>query len=102
MKRPLGFVVLVYMGGLVMAEFFGLPLPFLFSASLAVAAAALALHRARSWLIWPLIFLTGWTNLVWRTALISPRDLRTLLPDPPQEVSVRGELLETPSQRIYV
>src|SRR6185295_12046553 len=102
MKRPLGFVALIYMGGLVMAEFFGPPLPLLFSISLLVAAVALAWRRARAWLIWPLIFLTGWTNLTWRTAIVSPHDLRAQFTDAPEEAIVRGHLLETPTERLYV
>jgi competence protein ComEC len=102
MKRPLVLVALLYGGGLLLAEWFRLPLFFLFSLSFALAAAAIALPKRRSLLVWPLIIFSGWTNLTWRTHVISPHDLRNLISDPAEDVAVRGILLETPDERLYV
>lgn len=102
MKRPLGIVALLYAGGLLIGNIFQPPLVWLFAVSLAIAAAALLLNCFRSFLIWPLIVLTGWTNLVWHTALVSPMDLRALLRDKPALVTVRGTLVATPTERVYV
>ena len=79
MKRPLGSVALLYASGLGLAEVFHPGLTILFSVSLTIAVAALVVGRARAFLLWPLIVLTGWTNLAWHTAVVSPHDLRNAL-----------------------
>jgi len=89
MKRPLVGVTLVYAGGLLLAECFQPPLTLLFTVSLGLAAAALCLARARPWLIWPLVLFTGWTNLVWRTATVSPHDLRLTQGETARLVSIQ-------------
>ncbi len=100
-KRPLGIVALLYAGGLLLGHFFQPPLPCLFAISFALAAAAIFLHRFRPFLFWPLIIFTGWTNLVFHTAVISPIDLRTQLNGQSMLADVRGLLAETPSERIH-
>ncbi|MGN6642405.1 MAG: ComEC/Rec2 family competence protein [Verrucomicrobiota bacterium] len=100
MRRPLGFVALLYGGGLILANFFQPPLLLLFSVSLLLAGLALVFGRTRSWLLVPLIVFSGWTNLVCRTAIVSPVDLRATLSEAPEDVVLRGTLLETPSERI--
>ena len=102
MKRPLAWVALSYGGGLLLADFFQPPLTLLFACTLTLAAATIAIARARSFLLWPLIFFAGWTNLVSRTAVISPHDLRICQNSAAEIVTVRGVLLETPTQRVYV
>ncbi|TAL01990.1 MAG: DUF4131 domain-containing protein, partial [Verrucomicrobia bacterium] len=101
MKHPLGNVALFYAGGLLLAEFLQPPLVILLSVTLAIAVAAILLSRWRSFLLGPLLILIGWTNLVSRTAVISPHDLRLIL-DKPDIVTVRGVLTETPTQRVFV
>src|SRR5258708_35235728 len=102
MKRPLVAVALAYAGGLLVAEFFQPSLVVLFSLALALAAGSMFWRGFGHWLLWPLLILAGWTNMVARTAIISPHDLRCVFGDSPQIVAVRGTLPETPSQRIYV
>ncbi len=102
MKRPLAWVAFSYGGGLLLAEYVQPPLPALFSCALALALAAILLGRSRYVLLWPLIVCAGWTNLVGRTAVISPHDLRIIQKDAAEIVSVRGTLIETPTQRVYV
>jgi competence protein ComEC len=102
MKRPLGFVTLFYVGGLLMGEFLKPPLSTLFSCAFAIALASLALPRRRLLLVWPLIFFAGWTNFIYRTAIISPDDLRAVLAPNPELVTVRGTLRNTPDEHRYL
>ena len=102
MNRPLGWVALGYGGGLLLAEFFQPALLILFTLSLGLAVVAISFARLRSYLLWPLIVCTGWTNLVWHTAVISPDDLRRTQGSAPEIVTVCGKLTETPSQRVFV
>jgi hypothetical protein len=104
MKRPMLRVVLGYGGGLIVGEFFRAPLAFLFTFAFLVLILTLALPRARGWLLYLLLFVAGWTNLCWRTAIVSPLDLRTVYPSPvaPRPVEVRGHLTATPSQRTFL
>jgi competence protein ComEC len=102
MKRPLGIVALLYGGGLLLGEFFQPPLHFLFTFTLALLVGALLLPRRRLFLIWVLIVIIGWTNFVLRTAVLSPTDLRVLLNEKPELATVRGTLVETPTERVYV
>jgi len=102
MKRPLVFVALLYACGLLLGEFFQPPLLFLFAPSFALAIGAVLLPRFRPFLIWPLLVFTGWTNLAWRTTVLSPDDLRRMLTLEPELVAVRGTLVDTPDQRVYL
>lgn len=101
MKRPLVSVALCYGSGLLLADFFRPPLFLLFSATFTALALALVWPRVRLQLLWPLLLLVGWTNLVSRTAIISPHDLRRVMNDTPALVTVRGTLAETPSLRVF-
>jgi ComEC/Rec2-related protein len=101
MKRPLLPVALCYVSGLLLAEWVQPPLVLLFGVAFLLLLPALLWSRARPFLLWPLVVVVGWTNLVSRTAVISPHDLRTLLGKEPALVTVRGTLLETPSLRIH-
>jgi competence protein ComEC len=101
MKRPLGIVALLYLGGLVLGNYFQPPLPCLFVISFAVLAGTLLLPRFRPFLIYPLVFFTAWTNFVWHSAVVSPMDLRLVLSGQPELARVRGTLLETPAERAY-
>jgi len=101
MKRPLVPVALCYGGGLLLADFWQ-PLPAaLFAGGFAVLALALARPRFRAVLLYPLLVLAGWTNLTWRTAVLAPDDLRSVLANAPAYVTVRGTLRETPSLRVF-
>jgi competence protein ComEC len=100
MKRPLGIVVACYAAGLLLAEIFQPPLVQLFSFSFAALALAITLPRFRPNLICALLVLAGWTNLVFHTAIISPDDLRNLIGNETEIVSVRGILTQTPQIKI--
>jgi ComEC/Rec2-related protein len=100
MKRPLVAVVSCYVIGLLLGEISQPPLVALFSFSLGLLALALLLPRLRLFLIWPLLALAGWTNLVCHTAVISPTDLRALIGNDAAITTVRGTLTETPHLKI--
>ena len=101
MKRPLVPVALLYVGGILIACAIPVPPLFLLIASLCLAVLTLAWPRARLFALGALIVLTGWTNHTLRTALISPHDLRHVLGEQPEIVTLRGTLRETPTQRVY-
>lgn len=101
MKRPLLLVALCYVGGLLLAESIHPPLVWLFATAFVLLFPALIWGRARGFLIWPLLLLAGWTNLAWRTTILSPNDLRVIIADEACLATVRGTLAETPSVRVY-
>ncbi len=101
MRRPLVVVALCYGVGLLLGDFCQPSLPALFVAAFAVLAVALLCPRLRALLLWPLVFLVGWTDLVYHSTVISPRDLRRLVGEAPALVTVRGWLCTTPSLRVY-
>ena len=100
MKRPLVSVVSCYVIGLLLAKLLQPPLAALCAASFFLLILVVVLGKLRSWLIWPLIALTGWTNLATRTAIISPTDIRIIAGDDAAIVTVRGILRERPHVKI--
>ena len=101
MKRPFLMVTLCTAGGITFADFVPLSLALLFVACFATAGATFLWPRARSWLMWPLLALTGMTGLTLQQSVLSPCDLRVLLGDRIQYATFRGLLRETPYQRVY-
>ena len=98
--RPFIAVVSFYAIGLLLAEFFRPPLAILFASSFLILFLALTIGKCRALLLCALLILTGWTNLVFRTAIISPNDLRLLIGDKTETAAVRGVLVRTPQIRI--
>jgi Domain of unknown function (DUF4131) len=80
-----------------------MPVPplFLLVASLGLAALTLAWARGRLVGLCTLIVLTGWTNHTLRTVIFSPHDLRRILGEQADIVTVRAAVRETPTQRVY-
>jgi competence protein ComEC len=101
MQRPLCSVALLYIGGILLGQWFHPPLTALFAFSFLSAFAALLWSRERLLLLRSLLVLAGWTNLSWHTAIISPNDLRLLAGPGPESVIVRGALRASPVPRIY-
>jgi hypothetical protein len=101
MKHPLLPVALLYVGGILAGRFVSLPLFLLLTGSLGLAVLALAWAQARPLLLWPLVLLTGWTNLTLQTTPLSPIDLRHVLGRQPEIVTIRGSVRETPWYRVY-
>ena len=102
MKRPLVTVGLLYVCGLLLGVLWQPPVLLLFISAFVLLIGAISFSRLRHFLLWPLLILTGWTNLAYHTAILSPQDLRTRLTDEPEQIVVRGKLCDTPSQRLYI
>ena len=102
MKRPFTAVALVYVAGVLAATLMKLPVGWPLVFSLTLSGAALVAESRRAWFLWPLIFFTGWTSFAWRTGIVSPRDLRVLLEQRTELVTLRGTLAETPSERVQL
>jgi ComEC/Rec2-related protein len=85
---------------LLLAEFVNLSLPALFALSFAVLVLVFVLEKIRPLLFCLLLALTGWTNLAFHTAIISPNDLRRLVGNDAEIASVRGTLERTPEIKI--
>lgn len=100
MKRPVVGVVLFYAVGLLLAEMLQPPLAILFSISFAVLALAGVFKKFRAIFLCALLIFVGWTNLVFRTAIVSPHDLRNLIGNEPRIASVRGQLVRSPQIKI--
>ncbi|MGH7943044.1 MAG: ComEC/Rec2 family competence protein [Limisphaerales bacterium] len=101
MKRPFVVVVSFYAFGLLLAAILQPPPLVLFAASFLTLVLVIAIARWRPFLLCALLVLAGWTNLVFRTAIISPNDLRRLIGDKTELVSVRGVLVRSPSIKLY-
>ena len=101
MKRPLLPVVLLYVGGILAAEFVELPLFPLLALLLCLATDAASVSRFRLILLYALILLSGLANSTLHTAIISPVDIRHIFGDEPHLVTIRGQLIETPTLRLY-
>jgi ComEC/Rec2-related protein len=102
MTRPLASVALAYAGGLLLGNWLQPPWGLLCAVALGLAALAIIWGSRRKWLLWPLVILAGWTNLVCRTAILSPYDLRVSQRESVEIVTIHGRLCETPDQRIYI
>ncbi|KAB2649028.1 MAG: DUF4131 domain-containing protein [Verrucomicrobia bacterium] len=100
MKRPLLPVALFYTGGLLLAMAAQPPVVWLFTASFCLLIPAVIFSKIRMPLFWPLLVVVGWTNMVNRTAIISPQDIRIVAGNEPTIATVHGTLLETPSLRM--
>src|SRR5438128_6700749 len=101
MKRPLLRVALLYVTGVIAADFFPAPLPALMVASGLLAVTSCLLGRLRPFLLPVLLTAFGATNLTLHTAIISPSDLRRLIGDRIEEVTVHGTLPRTPTLKIH-
>lgn len=102
LKGPFIPVTTAYIAGLLLGNWLPAPLALLFSAwALALIGAAVWPRRSAVLLAVALVQ-AGWTNLVARTALLSPADLRAVLAEEPQLGTIRGRLAGTPTQRVVV
>ena len=101
MKRPLLLVALLYVGGILLAGLIPLSPLLLLPGSLGLAVLALTWSRVRLGLLCALLILAGWTNCTLQTAIISPHDLRRILGEQPDIVTIRGTLREPPVQRVF-
>ncbi len=100
MKRPFVNVVSFYAIGLLLAEFFQPPLIALMGASFFVLILVFVLKQFRPVLLCALLTLTGWTNLLLHTTVISPNDLRHLIGDQTEIATIRGTLVQSPQIKL--
>ena len=100
MKSPLVAVASCYAVGLLFAEILQPPPAALFISAFVLLALALLFQKIRPLLVWPLLALAGWTNLIIHTTVISPNDLRILIGTNDAIVTLRGILDETPRLKI--
>lgn len=102
MRFPLTIVALLYASGIVLGRYCAVPLWLLLGGSLALAVAAFSVERRRQLLLCMVLVLFGWTNLAARTAILSPFDLRLVFAEATKVASIRGKLIETPEQRVFI
>src|SRR5437773_1346064 len=103
MKRPLLMVALFYGAGIFFGDVSPVSAPILplLAGTLMLALLGLCWAGGRLVVVWALLPLVGATNLTLHKAALSPFDLRAVVGDQPQIVSVRGLLCETPYHRVY-
>jgi competence protein ComEC len=101
-KRPLIYITALYVAGILLGEWIAFPLAILLLFSLAVAGATFLFSKARFYLLWPLVFLTGLSNNALHRAVISPYDLRVDFSDAPQLITMQGTLRATPKEKLFV
>lgn len=102
LRHPLVFVALAYGGGVVLGWRLEGPLPVLFGAAALLSLWAVVDTARRIWLLGPLLLLLGWVNMAQQQAKVSPWDLRGLVADKPELVTLQGRLVETPTHRIFL
>jgi competence protein ComEC len=100
MKRPLVPVALLFAAGVALASLVEVSLAPLFAAAFAAGLLALGWRRVRPLLLTAFLFYCGWVNLAWREARLSPHDLRELVGDRTELVTVRGAIGGVASQRV--
>ena len=100
MKRPLLWVASLFAAGVLAGDFVPVRYDALLMITLGLGAGAIVWGRGRVFLIYPFTFLSGWAGLAVHTAVLSPNDLRRVLPAEPELVEVRGVLSQTPSLRL--
>jgi competence protein ComEC len=101
MKHPLVAIAVLYAAGVVLGRRVELPLVAGIAVAFATTCLALLLDRFRPLLLPACVFLLGWVNMSTRTATISPHDVRTVLQRDAEIVSIRGRLLEMPTEKIF-
>lgn len=99
MKWPLLLFAVLYAAGILISAHVSLPLGLLFLLSFGLLGGAFLWPAQRIRLLFLLAFLAGWTNTAWRTAILSPHDLRLHFSPYPELAVMRGTLLETPQSK---
>lgn len=100
MRHPLPGVVIAYVLGIAAGAWLAAPLWLLFSIALLLAIACFTTRKNSGVLLILLLFFCGWTNLAWRTQILSPNDLRNLAGPEPTLAAVRGVISEPPVERL--
>ncbi len=101
MGRPLLSVAVFYTTGILVGEFLRAPLLGLLLAAGVAAVGGLGWRRARPIFFATLFLLLGLANTTWRTSITSPADLRVLIGEKTEMVSIRGKLFAAPAEHIF-
>ncbi|MCS7338068.1 MAG: ComEC/Rec2 family competence protein [Verrucomicrobiae bacterium] len=101
MKRPLLTIAVLYAIGVLIAEFVPFERNSVLCCSGALGVIALLVPKVRPYLLAPLFVLVGAANLTLHKAVLSPFDLRVLLGEKPELVTVQGRLVGPPTHRSY-
>ncbi len=94
LQRPLAFVTVAFLAGLVLSDRLQLPLGWTLTGFIVATLGAWCWRRARLYLVLAAAVLAGAATLTWRTAVLSPDDLRSLQGERAELVAVRATLLE--------
>src|SRR6266850_3484769 len=99
-KQPLVMVALLFIAGIALYDKCALDWKWAALLASTLLLVAIVNQSARRYLLPAILVLTGAANLGFRTAIISPFDIRTAV-HPPEIATIRGRLTETPYQRVY-
>lgn len=100
MKRPLVPVAMWFAAGILLGWAVPGSLHVLIAASAGAVLGACFLEGSRPTFLAASLLLTGWSDYCLHEAILSPVDLRHIVGERPQLVSVRGHLLATPEVRL--
>jgi competence protein ComEC len=101
MRRPLLNIAVVYGAGILVGDYFHVGFQRLLVAAVAMAIVAAIWARLRWVFVLCGFLFLGWANMNFHTAVVSPSDLRALLSDKPEYVTVRGTLRQSPTEHIF-
>lgn len=102
LRHPFVPLALAYVFGVCLGWRWALPLPWLFTAAFLCTFAVICRPAWRGAMLWPLLVCLGWTNMAFRSAVVSPHDLRVLAVGKPELLVLRVRLTETPSFKVFV
>jgi competence protein ComEC len=102
MRRPLAFIILAYMGGVLAGDLLVfIPLWWLFVVAFSLLVGAWFYWQKQGWLVLGPVFMAGWINMALAAGIVSPADLRRVCQDESQLAVVQGVLITSPEVRIY-
>jgi competence protein ComEC len=101
MKRPLGTPCVLFIAGIVLAEFSGGPFTLFFFFALCFVLATLLWPSQRQVMLGASIVAGAAAALALQTRVIAPHDLRNVVGAEMRIATVRGKLVESPYQRFY-
>jgi competence protein ComEC len=94
MKQPLLSVVVLLIAGIALGNQVELPVHTLLVAGLIAGIAAFLLDRIRKWLLPVILVLAGAANVSLHRQIISPIDVRTVLPATDELVTIQGTVIK--------
>lgn len=101
MNKPLAFIAIAYVLGLVAGAVIPVPLPFLFVVAFLLLSTSLFVPKGKPILLLLALVFTGWINFGVRTRVLSANDLRARFGESSHQAIVRGTIVQSPSERRY-